>query len=243
MIKLKKYNRGLSNVYYLAFGVLIGIIIVVISSFIMKWKLSAKMTKEAAEKALPSPAVSVNKEASSDEAVRIDRVKDPVCGKMVNPNSDLKCQFQGKTYHFCNDICMRSFQDDPLSYVEYSVKFRIRIEPVEQTTNTDNANPSSNESVSTQPSFIPLEPVKSTNDKPSLDKPAADKPAVVELKSPPKTELAPVKPKSNPTPEEINLSGESKPSKTEQPKKAKQQKPKSKPSNPNELQIEEIPLE
>ncbi len=38
---------------------------------------------------------------------------DPVCGMDVDPDTDLKTEYRGKTYYFCNPICLERFQADP----------------------------------------------------------------------------------------------------------------------------------
>lgn len=43
--------------------------------------------------------------------------KDPVCGMMVDEKKAAgKSEYQGKTYYFCSDQCMRRFQSDPAKY-------------------------------------------------------------------------------------------------------------------------------
>lgn len=45
--------------------------------------------------------------------------KDPVCGMVVMPESaEGKAEYQGKTYYFCSDQCMRQFQADPAKYAK-----------------------------------------------------------------------------------------------------------------------------
>lgn len=49
----------------------------------------------------------------------MDEHQDPVCGMVVMPESaEGKAEFQGKTYYFCSDQCMRRFQSDPAKYAK-----------------------------------------------------------------------------------------------------------------------------
>jgi Cu+-exporting ATPase len=38
---------------------------------------------------------------------------DPVCGMEVDPDTDLKAEYRGTTYYFCNPVCLERFQTDP----------------------------------------------------------------------------------------------------------------------------------
>lgn len=43
-----------------------------------------------------------------------ERVKDPVCGMMVNPDKAAgKSEFKGQTYYFCSADCKSQFDGDP----------------------------------------------------------------------------------------------------------------------------------
>ena len=42
---------------------------------------------------------------------------DPVCGMSVKTSTDLKTEYQGKTYCFCNPSCLDKFQQDPEFYL------------------------------------------------------------------------------------------------------------------------------
>ncbi len=51
--------------------------------------------------------------------VRMTDPKDPVCGMDVLPESaEGKAEYQGKTYYFCSDQCMREFQREPAKYAK-----------------------------------------------------------------------------------------------------------------------------
>lgn len=45
------------------------------------------------------------------------QVKDPVCGMMVDPGAARgQSSFQGTTYYFCSEACLRQFEADPARY-------------------------------------------------------------------------------------------------------------------------------
>lgn len=45
--------------------------------------------------------------------------RDPVCGMTVlEESAEGKAEFQGKTYYFCSDQCMRDFQSNPTKYAK-----------------------------------------------------------------------------------------------------------------------------
>src|SRR4030067_1888591 len=44
--------------------------------------------------------------------------KDLVCGMEVNPaTAKYKTSYQGETYYFCAQSCQKSFQENPLKYI------------------------------------------------------------------------------------------------------------------------------
>jgi Cu+-exporting ATPase len=45
------------------------------------------------------------------------KVRDPVCGMMVDPATAVSAEHEGKTYHFCCDGCRTSFLADPAKYL------------------------------------------------------------------------------------------------------------------------------
>jgi Cu(I)/Ag(I) efflux system membrane fusion protein len=51
---------------------------------------------------------------------KVEKVKDPVCGMDVDPNSPdvFKTQYKGKTYYFCSEHCKKSFEANPGKYVQ-----------------------------------------------------------------------------------------------------------------------------
>ena len=44
--------------------------------------------------------------------------KDPVCGMEVDEGSELKAEFDGKTYYFCSRGCMLDFKENPQHYLD-----------------------------------------------------------------------------------------------------------------------------
>ncbi|MCG4778818.1 YHS domain-containing protein, partial [Eggerthella lenta] len=42
---------------------------------------------------------------------------DPVCGMSVHTATDLKTEYQTKTYYFCNPSCLEKFKGDPEFYL------------------------------------------------------------------------------------------------------------------------------
>jgi P-type Cu+ transporter len=50
--------------------------------------------------------------------------KDPVCGMDVDPNSAnvYSTEYQGETYYFCAESCKKSFETNPLKYLQKSEK-------------------------------------------------------------------------------------------------------------------------
>ena len=51
---------------------------------------------------------------------------DPICGMTVGDDSPRRFAFDGKTYYFCSDHCLRKFSADPARYVAPSKR---RAEP------------------------------------------------------------------------------------------------------------------
>ena len=44
---------------------------------------------------------------------------DPVCKMQVDPEKAKdRCDYQGKTYHFCAPGCKQAFEKDPERYIE-----------------------------------------------------------------------------------------------------------------------------
>jgi YHS domain-containing protein len=48
---------------------------------------------------------------------------DPVCGMVVKEESAKgKCEWNGKTYYFCNKMCEEEFKKDPEKYLNSKAK-------------------------------------------------------------------------------------------------------------------------
>ncbi|EQB70550.1 YHS domain-containing protein [Cuniculiplasma divulgatum] len=41
---------------------------------------------------------------------------DVICGMKVKESTDLKSEFQGKTFYFCSSHCKSEFDKNPLKY-------------------------------------------------------------------------------------------------------------------------------
>jgi Cu+-exporting ATPase len=48
--------------------------------------------------------------------------KDPVCGMDVDTSTDLKLEYEGKTYYFCGRGCMLDFKEDPEKFLDPDYK-------------------------------------------------------------------------------------------------------------------------
>jgi YHS domain-containing protein len=282
-------NRGLSTVFFLATGIVIGVIIVVVAASVIKWKMSAQSSTPTATMltATPSPpaptqppgrsrtsesAQGMNSDpraqdsspspgaregqgmsrGTGDETARLDLVKDPVCGKMVNPNTDLRVKFKARDFCFCSETCLRTFKDDPFPYIDFTMKVNISIEPVQKSpgtpSDTDTSGAAGSEKPSKQVEAViktvetPAKPVEH-GAKPTEHgfKPAETTPRGTE--QPPAVKKPPTK--AGPTIEEIPLNSDAKPieKKVKPPKTGGSEKPASGKKGPGELHIEEIPLE
>jgi YHS domain-containing protein len=263
-------DRGLSTIFFLAMGIIIGVIIVVLSASLIKWRLSSNPVKHAASSPIPaaSPAASIeathaesrtaapreSTDASRDkekaatgesvqgESARLDLVKDPVCGKLVNPNTDFQYKFKTHTFCFCSEQCMRTFEDDPLPYIDFTMKVQVTIQPL-----TGNS-PGSTESAKPTPEVaLPKEHTPTGGGSTLRELPPIKEhtlPSEIALPKEHKGGGSSTPAKIAPTPEEIPLSDERPPvktTKTTAPPATKTQPAKGKPAK--ELQIEEIPLE
>jgi len=52
------------------------------------------------------------------QAKRVEKVKDPVCGLMVEKNPQLSASHKGETYHFCSKADAEEFKKNPEKYVK-----------------------------------------------------------------------------------------------------------------------------
>jgi YHS domain-containing protein len=251
-------KRGLSTLFFLALGIIIGVVIVVFSASIIKSRLSSHVNKPSSASPTPAPssvespaasaaAPEASKEAtatrdnsSSGESVRLDLVKDPVCGKLVNPNTDFQYKFKTRKFCFCSEQCMRTFEDDPLPYIDFTMKVQVTIQPLtgESSAPSGTARPTPEVALpreSGSPGGSTLRELPPINGHGGGD--ARETPA--KKSGGPSTPV-----KVMPTPEEIPLSDDGPPVKTTKtmaPPASKSQPAKGKPTK--ELQIEEIPLE
>ena len=51
-------------------------------------------------------------------APKPEKVRDPVCGLMVEKNPDLSATYQGETYYFCTKRDRDEFKSNPQKYVK-----------------------------------------------------------------------------------------------------------------------------
>jgi len=253
---MRKHSaRGTSTLFFLGLGVVIGVIVVIFSASFMKWKNQAKAARAVPVAASPSPQPSPTGETASDEtaspvAVRVDRVKDPVCGKLVNPNTDLNVKFKAKTFCFCSEECLRTFKDDPFSYVDFQIKLEIKVDPSAAPVRTIEETTGTGDSTEAPPDIALPDATETKAPPPKIEIPNEAPPAI---RQPPKEKPSnATPPKTRPTPEEIPLNGgdiaQPKPPKEKPPAIVDKPKPpggaaQPKPPKKEELKIEEIPLE
>ncbi len=61
--------------------------------------------------------------APPEEGTRLERVKDVVCGMMVDPEqSAAALDYRGRKYHFCGKGCATKFESDPEKYLDPNFK-------------------------------------------------------------------------------------------------------------------------
>lgn len=65
------------------------------------------------------PARYLKKSPNTDQAEKVRRAKDPVCGMTVDASSDdaIKSQYKGITYYFCCTDCKKKFDGNPEHYI------------------------------------------------------------------------------------------------------------------------------
>jgi YHS domain-containing protein len=56
--------------------------------------------------------------AQNKNASKAEKVRDPVCGLMVEKNPDLSADYQGQTYYFCTKADRDKFKENPQKYVK-----------------------------------------------------------------------------------------------------------------------------
>ncbi|WEV73658.1 heavy metal translocating P-type ATPase [Bifidobacterium sp. ESL0798] len=85
-----------------------------------------KVTTKSVDASSDTPHNKNNQPAKAKEGTTMDMnmnsdantVKDPVCGMMIDPKTAAGSQdYNGKTYYFCSDNCVKSFAADPAKYV------------------------------------------------------------------------------------------------------------------------------
>jgi YHS domain-containing protein len=55
--------------------------------------------------------------AAQTRPQRPERVRDPVCGIMVEKDPQLSAEYRGMTYYFCSKADRDQFRKDPAKYV------------------------------------------------------------------------------------------------------------------------------
>jgi YHS domain-containing protein len=63
-------------------------------------------------------AVSVSAVAQAKKAEKAEKVKDPVCGIMVDKNPALSYTYKGETYYFCSKTDEEKFKQAPEKYAK-----------------------------------------------------------------------------------------------------------------------------
>ena len=56
--------------------------------------------------------------AQAKKAEKAEKVKDPVCGIMVEKNPELSYTYKGETYYFCSKADAEKFKQVPEKYVK-----------------------------------------------------------------------------------------------------------------------------
>ncbi|MFQ5868136.1 MAG: YHS domain-containing protein [bacterium] len=49
-------------------------------------------------------------------------IKDPVCGMFVDPQTSTSSQHMGKTFYFCDEVCKKEFDKEPMKYMKMETK-------------------------------------------------------------------------------------------------------------------------
>ena len=62
--------------------------------------------------------ISVAVWAQNKNASKPDKVRDPVCGLMVEKNPNLSADYRGQTYYFCTKADRDKFKENPQKYVK-----------------------------------------------------------------------------------------------------------------------------
>jgi YHS domain-containing protein len=51
------------------------------------------------------------------QAKRAEKVRDPVCGIMVDKDPNLSASYRGEVYYFCSKTDMEKFKKEPETYI------------------------------------------------------------------------------------------------------------------------------
>ena len=62
--------------------------------------------------------VSMTAASQTKKAEKAEKVKDPVCGIMVEKNPELSYTYKGETYYFCSKADAEKFKQTPEKYVK-----------------------------------------------------------------------------------------------------------------------------
>lgn len=62
--------------------------------------------------------VSMTAVSQTKKAEKAEKVKDPVCGIMVEKNPELSYTYKGETYYFCSKADAEKFKQTPEKYVK-----------------------------------------------------------------------------------------------------------------------------
>lgn len=109
----------LTAVQSMILGIILGMLIVFGAFMIAKNKIVPKPIE------VTQTGVSQRKTISPESEERC-----PVCLKPVSSASNFYENIYGKRYNFCNEICYRSFKDDPLQYIK-NMDIDIEVQLVE----------------------------------------------------------------------------------------------------------------
>ena len=63
-------------------------------------------------------AILITGTTALSQAKKAEKVKDPVCGMMVEKDPKLSHDYKGQTYYFCSKTDMEEFKKTPDKYVK-----------------------------------------------------------------------------------------------------------------------------
>ena len=168
-------------------GIMLGMLIVFGAFLIVKNKINPKPIEVT--------QASGSKNPISQEA----RELCPVCRKQVSSASNFYENIYGKRYNFCNEICYRSFKDEPVSYIKnMDIDIEVQLidpqasgeqqEQSETANNTDNTNEDNIPNNSSQDNVTTTEeiPLGNTDDIPMPEEiPLDSSPSEIQTKEKP----------------------------------------------------------